>query len=109
MAVDVYWMRANIHMADGLFAYVPGQRIFVEGDMATAAREWQFWGDNYVDNIDYYDLDVDVVAPVHMPIMTHREILDMVRGGVERARAQCANELTKGNYFPGCPVQSRHF
>jgi glyoxylase-like metal-dependent hydrolase (beta-lactamase superfamily II) len=109
MTVDVYWDRANIHMADGLFAYVPDQNIFVEGDMATAAQEWQFWGDNYLDNIEHYGLDVDTIAPVHMPIMTQREVVEMVRGGVERARAHCASELAKGNYFPGCPVQSKRF
>jgi glyoxylase-like metal-dependent hydrolase (beta-lactamase superfamily II) len=109
MTVDVYWARANIHMADAVFAYVPGQGIFVEGDMATAASEWQFWGDNYVDNIEHYGLDVKTIAPVHMPIMTQAEVLEMVRGGVERARAHCERELAKGNYFPGCPVQSKHF
>jgi glyoxylase-like metal-dependent hydrolase (beta-lactamase superfamily II) len=109
LTVDVYWGRANIHMADMVFAYVPGQNIFVEGDMATAAREWQFWGDNYLDNIEHYGLDVDMIAPVHMPIMTQDEVVEMVRGGVERARAHCASELGRGDYFPGCPVQSRHF
>jgi hypothetical protein len=55
------------------------------------------------------DPELPVIAPVHMPIMTHEEVVEMVRGGVERARAHCANELERGNYFPGCPVQSRHF
>jgi hypothetical protein len=33
----------------------------------------------------------------------------MIRGGVQRARERCAAELAKGNYFPGCPIQSRRY
>ena len=109
MTVDVYWGRANIHMADNLFAHVPDQKIFVEGDMATAAEEWQWWGDNYLDNIEHYNLEVDILAPVHMPIMTHEAAVQMVGEGVARARLLCAAELEKGNYFAGCPVQSERF
>lgn len=109
MIVDVYWGRANTHMADAVFAHVPEQAIFVEGDMATAAEQWQFWGDNYLDNIEYYDLEVEFIAPVHMPVMTHEAVVQMVGEGVQRARELCAAELAKGNYFAGCPIQSKRF
>jgi hypothetical protein len=33
----------------------------------------------------------------------------MVKGGVKRARDRCAAELAKGNYFAGCPVQSKRY
>lgn len=32
-----------------------------------------------------------------------------VAGGVQRARQRCADELAKGNYFPGCPIQTERF
>jgi glyoxylase-like metal-dependent hydrolase (beta-lactamase superfamily II) len=109
MTVDIYWDRANIHMADAVFAYVPAAKVMVEGDMATAALDYQFWGDNYLDNIEHYKLDVETLSPVHMQIMKHPAVIDMIRGGVQRARERCAAELAKNNYFPGCPIQSKRF
>lgn len=109
MTVDIYWDRANIHMADAVFAYVPAAKVMVEGDMATAALDYQFWGDNYLDNIEHYKLDVETLSPVHMQIMKHPAVIEMIRGGVQRARERCAAELAKNNYFPGCPIQSKRF
>ncbi len=109
MTVDVYWARDNIHMADAVFAHVPATKVLVEGDIATAALDYQFWGDNYFDNIEHYKLDVEILSPVHMQLMKQSEVADMVRGGVQRARERCASELAKGNYFPGCPIQSKRF
>ena len=107
--VDVYWARGNIHMADAVFAHVPASKVLVEGDIATAALDYQFWGDNYFDNIEHYKLDVEILSPVHMQLMKQSEVADMVRGGVQRARERCTSELAKGNYFPGCPIQSKRF
>jgi glyoxylase-like metal-dependent hydrolase (beta-lactamase superfamily II) len=107
--VDLYWGRNNIHMADAVFAYVPAAKVMVEADMATAALDYQFWADNYMDNIEYYKLDVETLSPVHMNIMKQAEVIEMVKGGVKRARERCASELAKGNYFPGCPVQSSRY
>ena len=109
MTVDLYWARGNIHMADALFAYAPAQKVLAEGDIATAARDYQFWADNYMDNIEHYRLDVEMLSPVHMQPMTQAEVVELIRGGVVRARERCAAELAKGNYFPGCPVQSKRY
>jgi glyoxylase-like metal-dependent hydrolase (beta-lactamase superfamily II) len=109
MTVDVYWARANTHMADAVFAYVPDAKVIIEGDIATAAYDWQFWADNYMDNIEHYGLDVETAAPVHFPVMTQAEVIEFVRGGVQRARELCARELAKGNYFAGCPIQSDRY
>jgi glyoxylase-like metal-dependent hydrolase (beta-lactamase superfamily II) len=115
MTVDLYWARANTHMADALFAYAPAAKLIAEGDMATAALEYQWWPDNYQDNLEHYGLDVALLSPVHVidpahpDILTQQQVLDYVRAGTVRARARCAAELAKGNYFPGCPVQSRRY
>ena len=107
--VDLYWARNNIHTADLLFAHLPAQKVLVEADIATAARDYQWWADNYWDNIEHYGLDVDTLSPVHQFIMSHEAVEAFVAEGVERARERCAEELAKGNYFPGCPVQSDRF
>jgi len=110
LTVDVYWDRMNSHMADGLFAYVPSAKALVEADMATAARTYQYWADNFEDNIDYYKLDVDTLLPVHFgTVMTKAEAIDFIKGGVKRARERCVEELAKGNYHIGCPVLSNRY
>lgn len=96
-------------MAEAVFAYVPAAKVMVEGDIATAALDYQFWADNYMDNIEYYKLEVETLAPLHMQTMKQAAVLEMVQGGVQRARERCAAELAKGNYFPGCPVVSKRF
>jgi len=115
MTLDVLWARNNIHMADAVFAYAPAQKVAIEGDIATAAYDYQFWPDNFRDLMDYYKLDVEKLSPVHSVsrehpnVLTMQEVDELVKGGTERARARCASELAKGNYFPGCPVWSKRY
>jgi glyoxylase-like metal-dependent hydrolase (beta-lactamase superfamily II) len=115
MTLDVLWARNNIHMADGVFAYAPVQKVAIEGDIATAAYDYQFWPDNFRDLIEYYKLDVEKLSPVHSVsrehpnVLTMQEVDELVKGGTQRARERCASELAKGNYFPGCPVWSKRY
>jgi hypothetical protein len=115
MTVDVYWARDNIHMADAVFAYAPAQRVIAEGDIATAARDFQWWPDNYMDNIEYYKLDPLYLSPVHSVwpehpgVLTQDQVIELIKFGVKNARDRCAAELAKNNYFPGCPVESKRY
>jgi len=109
LTVDLYWARNNTHMADAVFAYIPSAKVMVEGDIATAARDYQFWPDNYMDNIEYYKLDVATLSSVHMGIMKQDEVIELIKFGVKGARERCASELAKGNYFPGCPIQTKRY
>jgi glyoxylase-like metal-dependent hydrolase (beta-lactamase superfamily II) len=114
--LDIYWGRANGHMADVVFAYGPKEKVMMEGDMVTAAYEWQHWPDTFRDVIAYYKLDVDRISPVHSvypdhptQILTHAQAEELLKGGTERAKKHCADELAKGVYHPGCPVQSKYY
>jgi glyoxylase-like metal-dependent hydrolase (beta-lactamase superfamily II) len=113
--LDVYWGRSNGHMADVVFAYAPEQRVVIEGDMITAAYDWQHWPDTFRDAILYYKLDVDKISPVHSVVREHPDVLtyeqaeQLLKGGTMRAREHCAAELAKGNYWPGCPIQSKYY
>jgi hypothetical protein len=113
MTVDVYWSRDDTHTADSVFAYAPAAKVIAEADMATAAYDYQFWPDNYLDAIEYYKLDVAYDSPVHAvwtpDVLPQAKVLQMIKEGVERTRARCASELAKGNYFPGCPVQTKRY
>jgi glyoxylase-like metal-dependent hydrolase (beta-lactamase superfamily II) len=115
MTVWILWTRNNIHMADAVVAYAPAQKVIMEGDVATASYIWQFWPDNFRDIIDYYHLDVKLDSPVHSVLPEHPGVLtleqvdDLLKGGTERARKLCADELAKDYYLAGCPVWSKRY
>lgn len=109
MTVDVYWSRTNSHMADGLFAYAPTARVMAEADMATAAQEYQYWADNYMDVLEYYKLGVDTLLPVHEPPMKQAEVIEYIKAGVKRARERCVEEQARDIPHVGCPVLSRRY
>jgi glyoxylase-like metal-dependent hydrolase (beta-lactamase superfamily II) len=113
--LDLYWGRNNGHMADVVFGYVPSAKLMMEGDMVTAAYDWQHWPDSFRDVIAYYKLDVDKVSPVHgqpriaPDLLTHAQAEELLSGGVKRAREHCAELKAKGVYHPGCPIQSKYY
>ena len=113
--VDVYWGRNNGHMADVVFAYVPSEKLLMEGDMVSAAYDWQHWPDTFRDVLAHYKLEVEKISPVHSvsrdypDVLTYKQAEELLKGGTERARQHCAAELAKGNYWPGCPIQSKYY
>lgn len=104
MTVDIYHVVANNHLADGVFAYIPEHKIYIEADVLTAAEELQWWGDSWLDNLAYRKLDVEKIVPVHMDIMTFEEGVRMLRPGIARVKQYCQEMVQKGNWFPGCPA-----
>jgi hypothetical protein len=44
-----------------------------------------------------------------MGIMKQDEVIELIKFGVKGARERCASELAKGNYFPGCPIQTKRY
>jgi glyoxylase-like metal-dependent hydrolase (beta-lactamase superfamily II) len=115
MTLWVLWTRNNIHMADAVVAYAPRQKVIMEGDVATASYIWEFWPDNFDDVIDYYHLDVKLDSPVHSVVpehpgvLTKQQVEDLIKGGTDRARKLCADQLAKGFYLAGCPVWSKRY
>ena len=113
--LDVYWGRNNAHMADMVFGYIPSEKLLMEGDMVSAAYDWQHWPDTFRDVVAYYKLDVQRVSPVHSvwpehpDVLTREQVEELLKGGTERARQHCAAEVAKGNYHPGCPIQSKYY
>jgi glyoxylase-like metal-dependent hydrolase (beta-lactamase superfamily II) len=105
MTMDIYHVIANNHMADAVFAYIPEHKAMIEGDIATAAEDLQWWGDSWLDNINYRKLDVQLNVPVHMDVMTREQVIKMVTPGIQRVKEFCAQHVAKGDYFPGCPAQ----
>jgi glyoxylase-like metal-dependent hydrolase (beta-lactamase superfamily II) len=114
--LDIYWVGNNAHMADVLVGYVPSERLLMEGDLVTAAFDWQHWPDGFRDVVGKYALNVERISGVHpvglakgQATLTRAQAEDLLRGGTERAREHCKAELAKGNAHPGCPVQSKYY
>ena len=114
--LDIYWARNNGHMADVLVGYIPSERLLMEGDLVTAAFDWQHWPDGFRDVVSKYNLDVERISPVHgvglakgQATLTRAQAEDLLKGGTERAREHCKAEVAKGNFHPGCPVRSKYY
>jgi hypothetical protein len=114
--LDIYWVGNNAHMADVLVGYVPSERLLMEGDLVTAAFDWQHWPDGFRDVVSKYSLNVERISGVHsvglaqgQATLTRAQAEELLKGGTERAREHCKAELAKGNAHPGCPVQSKYY
>jgi hypothetical protein len=104
--VDVYHIVGNYHMADGVIAYVPASRLFVEADLTTQGWDLHWWGDSYLGNIEYRGLQVDTNLAVHaqqpIPIA---EVTSAIERQVRTAQALCRRAEEAQFFLPGCPVQ----
>jgi glyoxylase-like metal-dependent hydrolase (beta-lactamase superfamily II) len=105
MRVDVYHAIGHLHMAEAVFAYVPGPRIFLEGDFTTNNWEWHWWGGAYLDNVDRYGLAPALNVPVHGIVTTFEETVASIEQQVQSARAYCSRQARAGMFPAGCPVQ----
>jgi hypothetical protein len=105
MRVDVYRAVGHLHMAEAVFAYIPGPRIFLEGDFTTHDWDWNWWGGAYLDNVERYKLDPATNVPVHGIVTTFAETIAAIERQVANARAYCTRQARAGVYPAGCPVQ----
>jgi glyoxylase-like metal-dependent hydrolase (beta-lactamase superfamily II) len=105
MRVDVYHAVGHLHMAEAVFAYIPGPRIFLEGDFTTYNWDWHWWGGAYLDSVERYGLDPALNIPVHGIVTTFDETIQAIEEQVQRAREHCTRQARAGVYPAGCPVQ----
>jgi glyoxylase-like metal-dependent hydrolase (beta-lactamase superfamily II) len=105
MRVDVYHVVGHLHMAEAVFAYIPGPRIFLEGDFTTHDWDWNWWGGAYLDNVERYGLNPATNIPVHGIITPFAETIATLEKQVQNARAYCTRQARAGVYPAGCPVQ----
>jgi glyoxylase-like metal-dependent hydrolase (beta-lactamase superfamily II) len=105
MRVDVYHAVGHLHMTEAVFAYVPGPRIFLEGDFTTHDWDWHWWGGAYLDSVERYRLDPAINVPVHGIVTTFDETIAAIEEQVGRARDYCTRQARAGVYPAGCPVQ----
>ena len=105
MRVDVYRVVGHLHMADAVFAYVPEQRVLMQGDMFVIEWDWHWWGDSYLDSIEHFGLDPAIDIPVHGRVSTFEEVIENIESQVASAREFCSKNESLGVSIAGCPVK----
>jgi glyoxylase-like metal-dependent hydrolase (beta-lactamase superfamily II) len=105
MAIDIYRVVANSHMADGLLVHIPRERLLVQGDLFDVNWEIYWWGSSYEDNVRYRKLQVERDVPVHGRVAPIAEVQAMIRKQIAAAQALCASVDAAGLTMRGCPVK----
>jgi glyoxylase-like metal-dependent hydrolase (beta-lactamase superfamily II) len=105
MTVDVYHTISNSHMAEGVFAYVPQDRLLIQGDFYDVSWEIYWWQDTYMDNVRYRNLQVERDVPIHGRVSTLQEVLEGIRRQTLAAQDLCAKMAAAQSFPPGCPVK----
>ena len=106
MQVDLYHVVSNSHMAEGLFAYVPKDRLVVQGDFFDVGWELYWWQNTYADNIAHRQLQVDTDVPVHGRVLPMAQVLQDIQRMTKAAEDLCARTQSAGVFTPGCPVKT---
>jgi len=75
MEVVIYHVKDNTHSPLLLMAYVPRDRILVQGDLIDVGWTQHPWADNYAMNLDLRKIEFAKDVPVHGKIQTHAEEL----------------------------------
>lgn len=103
--LDVYHAVGDFHMSDALIAYLPKERIIMEGDFTDETWAFNWWAGALRANMDLYGLDPKIDIPVHGTMGTLEEKLKRTTEQVEAAQKFCADNAARDSYPFGCPVQ----
>jgi glyoxylase-like metal-dependent hydrolase (beta-lactamase superfamily II) len=101
MEVDLYHVIGFDHMAEGLFAHVPGDRLLIEGDLINPSWEAFMWGDLYTDNVALRGIAVDKDVPVHGRVAPYPLLVAKLKEMQEKARQFCRG--VEGQFLNACP------
>jgi hypothetical protein len=105
MEVDIYHSISNSHMAEGVFAYVPSDRLLVQGDFFDVGWDLYFWQNTYRDNIKYRNLEVDRDVPIHGRVLPLPQVFQDIERMTQAAERVCARASAIGVFLPGCPIK----
>jgi hypothetical protein len=104
--LEIYRVVEHSHMANAVFAYLPEERIMMEGDFGDEAWQLHFWGNALAANIAHYGIDplTDVAVHGTGPLSIEQTLANN-RRQVEAAVEWCRTTKAGGRYAFGCPVQ----
>jgi glyoxylase-like metal-dependent hydrolase (beta-lactamase superfamily II) len=104
--LEIYRVIEHSHMPNGIFAYLPANRIMMEGDLGDEAWQLHWWGSALSANIDHYGIAPETNVPVHgsgaLPVA---QVLANIQRQAEAAAEYCRTAETGGRFVMGCPLQ----
>ncbi|WP_305098105.1 MBL fold metallo-hydrolase [Croceibacterium aestuarii] len=104
--LEIYHTLEHSHMPDGVFAYLPKERIMMEGDFGDEAWQLHFWGGALAANIKHYGIDPLTDVSVHgSGPLTIAQTLANDQKQIDAAKEWCRTTQAGGRYAFGCPVQ----
>jgi glyoxylase-like metal-dependent hydrolase (beta-lactamase superfamily II) len=104
--LEVYHAVGHMHMSDAVVAYLPNEKIIMEGDFSDENYDWNWWGGALRATIDYYGLDVEIDVPVHGSVGPIAEKFARIEEQMADAREFCADGARRGVYVLGCPLKT---
>ena len=105
--LEIYHVVEHLHMSNAVFAYLPRERILMEGDLSDVSWEWHWWAGALAANIKRYGIDPAINVPVHGAPLGIKETLARIDEQAAAAMAFCKQNVAAGIHFFGCPVQYR--
>ena len=104
--LDIYRVVEHSHMPNAVFAYLPKERIMMEGDFGDEAWQLHFWGSALAANIEHYAIDPETDIAVHGtgPLSIAQTLANNQRQ-IDAAVEYCRTTEQGGRFVFGCPVQ----
>ncbi|MGV3555641.1 MAG: MBL fold metallo-hydrolase [Croceibacterium sp.] len=104
--LEIYRVVEHSHMPDAVFAYLPKERLMMEGDLGDEAWQLHWWGSAYAANIRHRVIDPATNIAVHgSGPLSIEQTLANSRKQIEAAVEYCRTTEAGGRYVFGCPVQ----
>jgi glyoxylase-like metal-dependent hydrolase (beta-lactamase superfamily II) len=104
--LEIYRVVEHGHMPDGVFAYLPKERIMMEGDFGDESWQLHFWGSALAANIARYGIDplTDIAVHGTGPLSIEQTLANDQRQ-IDAAVEWCRTSEAGGRFVQGCPVQ----
>lgn len=104
--LEIYRVVEHSHMPNAVFAYLPKERILMEGDFGDESWQLHFWGSALTANIQHYGIHplTDVAVHGSGPLSIEQTLAND-KAQIDAAIAYCRKTAQGGRYVFGCPVQ----
>lgn len=104
--LEIYRVIEHAHMPDAVFAYLPKERLMMEGDLGDEAWQLHWWGSALAANIAHYGIAPERNIAVHGsgPLSIEQTLTNNQRQ-IDAAVEYCRTTEAGGRFVFGCPVQ----
>lgn len=104
--LEIYRVVEHSHMPNAVFAYLPKERIMMEGDFGDESWQLHFWGGALAANMEHYGIKplTDVAVHGSGPLSIEQTLAND-RRQIEAAVEYCRKTEAGGRFVFGCPVQ----